>query len=220
MNLFSHRSFSVFALLGALLVSSGSPALTLESNAAGFAAIPTFNCETDANVFEIEVLYNTHAPCFRHGIVEFGLVGSGITSVSSATVILRDGGVGNMEGSSFTVDLYGYVGDGQVTADDYSIGTYIGSATWSRYGLPEGEFAIDVTGYVNNQLSLGTEFIGLNIRAPLQTSNCCTTSFLYFDGGTGDNPPTLTLQPVPAPATALLLGTALGLLGWTRRREH
>ncbi|MEQ1802614.1 MAG: VPLPA-CTERM sorting domain-containing protein [Gammaproteobacteria bacterium] len=151
--------------------------------------------------------------------MEFGLAGTGITAVSSATVTLRDGGLGNMEGSFFTVDLYGYIGDGQVTAGDYDVGTYIGSATWARYGVPAGEFAFDITGYVNSQLALGTDFIGLNIRAPLQTSNCCTTTFLYFDGGTGDNPPTLTLQPVPVPAAALLMGSALGLLGWARRRE-
>ena len=217
MKPFARRAFLLIALLGSLMSSSVASALTLTSNAAGFAAIPTFNCATDSNVFEIEVLFNTAAPCYRHGIVEFGLAGIGITAVSSATVKLRDGGVGNMEGSFFTIDLYGYVGDGQVTGDDYDVGTYIGSATWARYGLPEGEFAFDVTNYVNSQLALGTNVIGLNIRSPFESSNCCTTTFLYFDGGTGDHPPTLEMQAVPLPAGIWLLGSALGALGWARR---
>jgi hypothetical protein len=206
------------ALLSVPLWASPGLALTITSNAAGFAAIPTLNCATDANVFSLDILFNTPASCLRHGIVEFGVAGTGVTAVSSALVTLRDGQVGNSEGRYFAVDLYGYAGDGQVTGDDYDVGTYIGSATWDRYGLPPGEFRFDIAAFVNSQLALGTSFIGLNLRPSPPSSHCCTTTFIYFDGGTGDNPPTLTLQPVPVPASAVLLASAFGLLGWVRRR--
>ena len=204
-------------VIGALMTSSGASALEIQSTAAGFAAIPTFNCETDANNFEIEVIINSPVSCLRHGIAEFDVSGSGLTSVSSAIVTLFDGVAANTEGFFFTVDLYGYEGDGQVTGGDYDVGTYFGSATWSRYGVPTGEFALDVTDYVNSQLALGVGIIGLSIRTPMQTSNCCTTTFLYFDGATGDHPPVLSLQPVPLPAGAWLFGSALALLAWYRR---
>jgi hypothetical protein len=197
--------------------SSGVFALEIQSTAAGFAAIPTTNCETDANNFEIEVIINSPVSCLRHGIAEFNVSSSGLTSVSSAIVTLFDGVAANTEGSFFTVDLYGYEGDGQVTGSDYGFGTYFGSAIWSRYGMPTGEFAIDVTDYVNSQLALGVGIIGLSIRTPLQTSNCCSTTFLYFDGANGDHPPSLSLQPVPLPAGAWLFGSALALLAWCRR---
>lgn len=204
-------------VIGASLTSFGAFALEIQSTAAGFAAIPTFNCETDANNFEIEVIINSPVACLRHGIAEFDVGSSGLNSVSSAIVTLFDGVAANTEGFFFTVDLYGYEGDGQVTGGDYDVGTYFGSATWSRYGVPTGEFAIDVTDYVNSQLALGVGIIGLSIRTPLQTSSCCTTTFLYFDGATGDQPPILSLQSVPLPAGAWLFGSAFGLLALYRR---
>lgn len=210
--------YALILLFGSSLAPPTATALELTSTAAGFAGTATFGCETEFNTFEIEVLFNSTQGCRRQGIVEFNLGASGLTEVSSAIVSLRDGGVGNMEGFFFTVDLYGYDGDDQVTSADYNVGTYIGSSTWSRYGLPEGLFAIDLTDYVNTQLALGTEVIGLNIRAPFESSYCCTTTFLYFDGGTGDHPPTLSLQPVPLPAGLWLFASALGGMAWFRRR--
>jgi len=211
------RLFFLLLILEATMVPSSVSALEVTSTAAGFAGTLTSNCESDANNFEIEVFYNSYQSCQRHGILEFDVGASSIAAVSSAIVTLRDGAVGNMEGFFFTVDLYGYDGDNQVTSADYNIGTYIGSATWSRYGLPEGIFAIDLTDYVNTQLALGTDVIGLNIRAPFESSHCCTTTFIYFDGATGDHPPTLSLQPVPLPAGLLLFGSALGAVVGCRR---
>lgn len=86
-------------ILAPSLIFSRAFAVELTSTAAGFAGTTAFNCETDFNVFEIEILFNSAAGCRRHGIVEFDLAGTGYAAVSSATVILRDGGVGNMEGS-------------------------------------------------------------------------------------------------------------------------
>lgn len=212
------RPALLLAFLGPLLTVSAASALTLTSTAAGFAGTETFGCETNANNFEIEVLYNSAQGCRRHGIVEVSLAGSGLTEVSSAIITLFDGAAANMEGFFFTVDLYGYVGDGQVTGSDIDAGSYIGTATWARYGLPERQFALDVTDFVNGQLALGTEIIGINIRSPFESFNCCTTTFLSFDGATGDHPPTLALEPVPLPAGAWLFGSALGGLGWVTRK--
>lgn len=208
----------LLACLGPLLAAPAASARTLTSTAAGFAGTETFGCEANANNFEIEVLYNSPQGCRRHGIVEVSLAGSGLTAVSSAIIALFDGAAGNTEGFFFPVDLYGYSGDGQVTGSDIDAGSYIATATWERYGLPEGQFAFEVTDFVNSQLALGTEIIGINMRSPYESFTCCTSTFLSFDGGTGDHPPKLTLQPVPLPAGIWLFGSALGGLGWVTRR--
>lgn len=209
---------ALILLVASSLAAPTASALELTSTAAGFAGTLTTNCQSDANNLEIEILYNSYLSCQRHGIAEFSFAGTGLSSVSGAIVTLFDAGVGNMEGFSFAVDLYGYAGDGQVTSSDFTVGSYFRTATWSRYGDPQGQFAFDVTDFVNAQLALGTEIIGVNLRAPLETTNCCTTTFLFFDGALGDHPPTLSLEPVPLPPGAWLFGSALGLMGWCRRR--
>lgn len=116
------------------------------------------------------------------------------------------------------LDLYGYVGDGQVTSGDYDVGTYFGSAAWVSNAQNPGALIIDVTDYVNTQLALGTDIIGINIRPNLLTHNCCTTTWISFDGSDDPGSPTLSLHAVPVPATVWLFGSALGLMGVIRRK--
>jgi hypothetical protein len=202
-----------------LLLPRDAPAITLTSNAAGFSGIPTYHCSGDSNNIEIEILY-AYYDCFRQGVVEFDLTGTGVSGVTSGVMTLFDGAIGNSEGWYWTVDVYGYAADGQVTGADYDAGQYITSATWFRYAPDADAFAIDVTGFINEQLGLGTSIIGFNLRGQGASScpSCTAMVFTYFDGAGGDRPPTLTLQPVPIPAAAWLLGSALASLGAVARR--
>jgi hypothetical protein len=189
-----------------LLASSLAAAVTLTSAAAGFAGTSGPYCYGNSNNFEIEIVYNVYS-CERHGVIEFDVSSTGLTGASSALITLYDGAVGNSEAWYWTVDVYGYAGDGHVTGSDFNVGTYIGSATWFRYDPNADKFGIDVTDFVNAQLALGTAIVGFELR-PNGEFNCmaCSTAFTYFDGAGGDRPPTLTLQPVPAPAAGWLAG--------------
>lgn len=211
----SHRMLLAILLLS---VSGPGSAVTLTSSTAGFAGTLSQYCEMDANNFQINILYNINL-CQRRGIVEFDVSGIGLTSVNSAVLTLYDGAVGNSEAWYWTVDVYGYIGDGQVTNTDFNVGDYITTATWFRYAPNGVPFLIDVTDYINGQLALGTSIVGFNLRAngEYNCASCATTS-VSFDGAGGDLPPTLTLQSVPIPATAWLLGGALFALGAIRRR--
>ena len=168
----------------------------------------------------MDVFFNStnNSFCQSQGVAEFELGGSGPTSVTSATLTLFNGAAYNTEAQVFPLELFGYVGDGQVTSSDYGIGSNIGSATWHRNAPGAEVFAIDVTAFVNEQLALGTPIIGFAVRPDLLTGYCCTTTWVGFDGSDDPGSPTLTLQPIPVPAAAWLFGSALCAVGWMRRR--
>lgn len=199
-----------------LFASSAASALTLSSTAAGSARIG--GCGT--GTFSMDIFFNStnNSFCQSQGVAEFDLGATGLTSVVSATLTLFNGAAYNTEGQAFPLELFGYVGDGQVTSSDYGLGSYFGSTTWLRNAAGADVFAIDVTDYVNEQLALGTLITGINIRPELLTGSCCTTTWIGFDGSDDPGAPTLSLQPVPVPASIWLLGSAFGVMGWFRRR--
>lgn len=203
-------------LILGLAASTAAPALTLTSSAAGSARIGS--CGT--GTFSMDIFFNStnNGFCQSEGVAEFDVSGAGLTSVISATVTLFNGSAYNTEGQGFPLQLFGYVGDGQVTSSDYGLGSYIGAATWLRNVPGADVFSVDVTAYVNAQLALGTPIIGISVRPELLTGNCCTTTWISFDGSDDAWAPTLTLQPVPVPPAMLLLGSALAAMGWMRRR--
>jgi hypothetical protein len=203
------------------LASTTSSAITLTSNAAGYASTTGPACSGDSGSVEIEITYivpiTGSGGCQRQGIVEFDLSSVTAPAVSSAVLTVYDGKVGNSEGRFWTIDVYGYTGNGQVTGSDLGAGTFLTSAIWDRQASDADVLTIDVTAFFNGLLSGGAGFAGLSLRAPDFTSSFVSAPiFLAFDGGGGDRPPTLELAPVPIPGGLALFGPALAALAVVR----
>jgi len=75
---------------------------------------------------------------------------------------------------------------------------------------------VDVTSFINSQISLSTQFAGFNIAKTVQGGQL--VNFGQIDP---DVFPTLeyTVGVVPEPSTILLLGSGLAGLGFFRRRR-
>ena len=114
-----------------------------------------------------------------------------------------------------TIDIYGYSGNGSINVSDFSPagGTLLASVPYNG----QTQFDIDVTDFINDQLTITSSFAGFNLLLPNSTSD---TRVFSFDGSDGNNPPVLMLTTVPIPPTLWLLGSGLlGLVGIVRRKK-
>jgi len=144
-----------------------------------------------------------------HGVVEvdiFSIPGS----VQLAQLVLPV--TSAMFSSLATFDVYGFVGDGILSQSDFTLGTFIASFILGN----QSTINVDVTSFINTQISLSTQFAGFNIARPVQD---ISGQFAQF--GNDPNNPTLeyTVGVVPEPSTMLLLGSGLAGLGFFRRRR-
>ena len=104
--------------------------------------------------------YSDTNPQIFHGLIEFDLldyplVGSDVFfnfSIFQTT--------GPIPPETLPFQLYGYIGDGQITHDDFSAGTLLFDFTLSS----KGKRSLDVSSFVNSALTNGDRYIGLNIR--------------------------------------------------------
>lgn len=150
------------------------------------------------------------------GITEFGLSGLGVNSVNSAILTLFDGSTNATPPElPVTIAIYGYSGNGSVGTSDFSPagGTLLASVPYNG----QTQFDIDVTDFLNDQLSIASSFAGFNLLLPNSTSDA---RVFNFDGSINDNPPVLMLTTVPIPAAVWLFGSGLiGLVGMARRKK-
>jgi len=66
--------------------------------------------------------------------------------------------------SQATFDVYGFVGDGILSQSDFTLGTFVASFILGT----QSTINVDVTSFINTQISLSTQFAGFNIARPVQ----------------------------------------------------
>jgi hypothetical protein len=135
--------------------------------------------------------------------------------ITSATLRLNVVQTGGMAGLTGTFELYGYAGDGIITAGDFSNDQFL----LQTFTHPVGTFgprAFDVTSFVQGGVSEGNAFSGFLFKAVSQDT------LVGFASSEHESPtlrPVLDVQftPIPEPSTLILLGIGtLGLVGCGR----
>jgi len=140
-------------------------------------------------------------------VLEFDV--SGLSeSIPLVTLDLSFGNLDYPEPPDGIIDVFTYIGDGIITADEFYVG---GSTPFTSFvgenGPEYGFVSIDVTSVIQDILAADEQFIGF--RLSTETSD-------RFDIGQAIGVPDPVLTAVPEPATVLLL--ALGGLFLRRRR--
>lgn len=148
------------------------------------------------------------------GIVEFDI--SGLTSpVGQALFDLTQIG---SDGDGFQINVFGYTGNGTLELGDFPLGAMLASFTVPAGA--ESAISVDVTGFINDQIAINSEFVGFNLRLPIMS---IVTEPLVFVSGTGPASPILTVDEevriLPEPGTLALLGLGLLGLGFIKRRR-
>jgi hypothetical protein len=119
--------------------------------------------------------------------------------IESATLTLN----ANVFEGTRNLEVNGYVGDGMVKLQDFSVDDPIGNEI-----LPPGtsqNLVFDVTGFVNNLADNGDQFAGFNLREnPPSASNF--TLFNIDMNGLDSPHLSITFEPVPEPSVACLMG--------------
>ena len=119
-----------------------------------------------------------------------------------------------LEGAPF--DVFGHVGNGTIETADATAGSLLAGGL-----IAGGSTIFDVTAFILGPSVQAAGFAGFMARFSVETGP--GTLFKQFqdpDAFFGNASPFLVVEfvPVPVPATVWLFGSALGLLGWMRRK--
>ena len=134
------------------------------------------------------------------------ILGIELTLVVNSTTLERD-----------PYDVYGYAGNGIIEVADATAGSVL--ATGLNGDLSISTF--DVTAFIFNASVQAAGFAGFIARYPNELAGGAQKNWLDPDDNFGIGSPWLVVEftPVPIPASVWLFGSALGLLGWMRRRK-
>jgi hypothetical protein len=153
-----------------------------------------------------------------HGIMEFNVAGS---YLSSDPVTLNLPIIFSFDGRDsapypWTVDLFGYAGDGTLSMEDYGAGSLLGSRSF-HFGISSLDF--DVTQFLKQLQSDNDMFAGFSIRlrTGVTSEDGPLIAFGSLEGGSGYGPATLVFVPEPTTSLLAVLGS-VGLfgIGWRR----
>ena len=152
--------------------------------------------------------YSNTAPEIFHGLMEFNLLDYPLmgSDVFFNFSIFQTTGPWPPETLPF--QLYGYIGDGQITHADFSAGTLLSNFTLSS----TGNMSLDVSSFVNSTLTNGDRYLGLNIR-PNGNPFVNDTAYWFASPSIGPDPSVF----VPEPHAFSLF--TLGILLTTRLRN-
>jgi hypothetical protein len=146
----------------------------------------------------------TSPEVFR-GVYEFNLGSSGFTTVD-ANLHLRVVELGREPANPISFQLYGYTGDGQITAADYAAGTLVSAFTVSSLGTID----VDVSAFMSSAFLRGDQYVGFNIR-PSGGPSFNDTYFIFASPTYGQPSSTLMIAQVPEPSTIALAVIGAGL---------
>lgn len=217
------RRALVFAIAGTLtftLSTLDARAVSIPATVQGLIRIePISGFVAGPNPDYIEIFHQNTDD--SRGIVEFNI--SSLTApVSSAQIFLTRASVGFGTFPPKTFNALGYVGNGTLELADYSAGT---TASPFLYG---GELtaSVDVTTFVNSLVG-STTFVGFTL---LKDSEPAFVGARFNQISLGQpfaslevDPAGPVPEPIPEPATLVLLGStfaAVGVARWRQRRRQ
>ena len=147
------------------------------------------------------------------GIIEFRLSGLAAPSISNAQLVLP---IFDSNGPfPFTIDVYTYAGDGNLTLSDWAAGSFFTSFAFS--GVEEA-VALDVTSFVRSALAQNDSYAGFNLRFAVPSSINDNGPCLASGSRDCGIAASLSITAVPEPGvlTLMLLGISL-LMGYSGR---
>ena len=111
-------------------------------------------------------------------------------------------------------ELWSYAGDGSIDPSDAVAGTFLASLSPTA-----SDYTIDVTSLITNAVNASVGYAGFNLRFTDDLSNVLAQK-TFGDPGFENGDPWLIVETttIPVPPAIWLLGSALPLLTWLKRR--